>query len=585
VAADQEPAEAEPVTADASERANELFQQLLKRAPRGFATSSMGKFDDFRKWLADELNLGDWRTKTYAVGSAGIAHNFGSRWAQNNTISGSHVPLGLAFLSIPEDADEDKLVATAENTNRKFVDGSKPTSFEAIITFVQSLGDPDLHPHSIMALPDSAVAAGLLELFPDLPVTTVDWKRGQLPTGTEALPQKADEVVEQPMQPELIGSLIASLETANYMAPEGLAERVVSSLAAKPFLILAGLSGSGKTLLGIMISHWFSLAAEQVQVVAVGADWTTTHHLVGYPDALDHNRYVRTPTLDLLLRAANNPSLPHFLVLDEMNLSHVERYFSDFLSAMESAQPISLHGSDGARDGIAPRVDFPRNLFILGTINVDETTYMFSPKVLDRANVIEFTVTPAAMEAYLGGSGIFDPAAILGAGAAYGPALVEFREGEAALANLAEHEPFARSEIQALFVALDRAGMQFGFRTAGEITRYLVANRQLLGSSWTLLRALDAQISQRILPKLSGDAARLRPILTAVLAFCSTAMSGAAPEQDVISAAAEELLQAAPEVIQARCVELAASFPITADKVGRMLRRLEAHGFTTAVEA
>ena len=67
-----------------------------------------------------------------------------------------------------------------------------------------------------------------------------------------------------------------------------------------------------------------------------------------------------------------------------MNLSHVERYFSDFLSRMETMDiPFEL-------DGYNQVLEYPQNLFIIGTVNIDDTTYMFSPKVLDRANVIEF---------------------------------------------------------------------------------------------------------------------------------------------------------------------------------------------------
>src|SRR5690606_31886475 len=136
------------------------------------------------------------------------------------------------------------------------------------------------------------------------------------------------------------------------------------------------------TLLGLALSRWLAQDADQVQTVAVGADWTSTHHLVGYPDALDGTKYVRTPALDLLIRAAEKPELPHFLILDEMNLSHVERYFSDFLSAMESREHIVLHGGPEERDGVKKELEFPPNLFVVGTINVDETTYMFSPKVI-----------------------------------------------------------------------------------------------------------------------------------------------------------------------------------------------------------
>ena len=71
-----------------------------------------------------------------------------------------------------------------------------------------------------------------------------------------------------------------------------------------------------------------------------------------------------------------------------MNLSHVERYFADFLSALESGEKIPLHKNIVSE--IEQEMKLPNNLMVVGTVNVDETTYMFSPKVLDRANVIEF---------------------------------------------------------------------------------------------------------------------------------------------------------------------------------------------------
>lgn len=83
-----------------------------------------------------------------------------------------------------------------------------------------------------------------------------------------------------------------------------------------------------------------------------------------------------------------------------MNMSYVERYFADFLSAMESGAEIPLWKGDDEKQ--APKsIGLPRNLFIIGTINVDETTYMFSPKVLDRANVIEFKISMEEMRQFL----------------------------------------------------------------------------------------------------------------------------------------------------------------------------------------
>src|SRR5690606_3454364 len=101
----------------------------------------------------------------------------------------------------------------------------------------------------------------------------------------------------------------------------------------------------------------------------------------------------------LLYKASKpeNANKPFFLILDEMNLSHVERYFADFLSIMESKDTIKLYTGKERKslDGITIpfEIGWPKNLFIIGTVNIDETTYMFSPKVLDRANVIEFRIT------------------------------------------------------------------------------------------------------------------------------------------------------------------------------------------------
>ena len=79
--------------------------------------------------------------------------------------------------------------------------------------------------------------------------------------------------------------------------------------------------------------------------MAVGADWTSNENLLGYPDALQPGKYRRPDNgaLDIILAAKSDSKRPYFLILDEMNLSHVERYFADFLSAMESGEPVHLH--------------------------------------------------------------------------------------------------------------------------------------------------------------------------------------------------------------------------------------------------
>lgn len=131
-------------------------------------------------------------------------------------------------------------------------------------------------------------------------------------------------------------------------------------------------------------------------IVPVGADWTDNTKMFGFYNPLEE-KYVSTPALDFILQAIKNPEIPYFLILDEMNLSHVERYFSDFLSAMESDEEIPLYRlskdkeiDEEQSEEIPEKIKLPKNLFVTGTVNIDETTYMFSPKVLDRSNVVEY---------------------------------------------------------------------------------------------------------------------------------------------------------------------------------------------------
>ena len=125
--------------------------------------------------------------------------------------------------------------------------------------------------------------------------------------------------------------------------PPNFLRRLIASLAAKPFVILTGTSGTGKTRIAQAIALWLTSDRQAYQLIPVGADWTGNDNIVGYPDGLDPTVYVGKPALELIWHAAENPDLPHFLILDEMNLSHVERYFADLLSATESHEHIPLY--------------------------------------------------------------------------------------------------------------------------------------------------------------------------------------------------------------------------------------------------
>ena len=161
-------------------------------------------------------------------------------------------------------------------------------------------------------------------------------------------------------------------------------ENYLLSLKVKPFVILTGNSGTGKTKLSQLFARYLN-DKDNYKIIPVGANWTENRHILGYFNIIK-NEPQYTPAYHLI-KQSQKKKYPHFLILDEMNLSHVERYFADFLSAIESNENIPLYGKD--------ELEIPDNLSIIGTVNIDETTYMFSPKVLDRANTIEFEICSA----------------------------------------------------------------------------------------------------------------------------------------------------------------------------------------------
>jgi hypothetical protein len=218
----------------------------------------------------------------------------------------------------------------------------------------------------------------------------------------------------------MLENFVKATAEAGLVVDQHVFHRFAASLMAKRLLILTGLSGSGKTKMAQAFARYLTpVDSPAVQVIPVGADWTSNENVIGYPDGLDPTNYIVQPVLDLIIYAHEMPNKPCFLILDEMNLSHVERYFADFLSAMESEEPVPLYsGSERKASGrIIPReIRIPKNLFVIGTVNIDETTYMFSPKVLDRAGVIEFRVTPGDIEKVLEYKQVLDLEKIVGIG-------------------------------------------------------------------------------------------------------------------------------------------------------------------------
>lgn len=245
------------------------------------------------------------------------------------------------------------------------------------------------------------------------------------------------------------------------------------------------------------------------KVVPVGANWTENRHVLGFYNVITEE-YNETPSYSLIKAAKNDIGSPYFLILDEMNLSHVERYFADFLSAIESGQPIPLYSNDDENY----ELDIPDNLLIVGTVNVDETTYMFSPKVLDRANTIEFP-TMAAKEYMNSDFKEFDFKNI---NYLMNP-LEDLDVRNMNVYDLKDIFMFINcsrgnlwdvlsNELDLFQSILKKINFDFGFRVINEILRFMFVSWRYEDSpqnweNWE--RYFDAQVKQKILPKLHGS--------------------------------------------------------------------------------
>lgn len=372
-----------------------------------------------------------------------------------------------------------------------------------------------------------------------------------------------------PEQAFQASSFLESVNNANLKYSPILVHRFLSSLVTKPFVILTGLSGSGKTKLAQTFVKWICQEESQYRIIPVGADWTNREPLLGYPNALKTAEYVKPDTgvIDLIIQANENPEFPHFLILDEMNLSHVERYFADFLSVMESREDIPLYAEGTVDNGVPPKLTVPSNLFIIGTVNIDETTNMFSPKVLDRANTIEFRVTKAEMQNFLGNIKDINMDALTGKGVGMAKSFLD----------IAANSSFATTDIENInsalvqfFGELKKTGAEFGYRSATEILK-LINQLHFLDSSLSTNQKIDIAIMQKLLPKLHGSRRKLCPVLEMLGSFC---ISGD--------------IKIIKDVFEKADFDFEASnvlFPLSLEKIVRMYRGAIDNGFASFAEA
>ena len=313
----------------------------------------------------------------------------------------------------------------------------------------------------------------------------------------------------------------------------------ITAIKSKPFLLLAGISGTGKSRIvrelaracwDVDSEEYKAHKPKNFEMVQVKPNWHDSSELIGYVSRIDGVRYVVGPFLKFMVKAIQDPNTPYFLCLDEMNLAPVEQYFAEFLSVVESRKvdkdgnvvtdPLVDYSSteeykslidqlfcdDIERNAYLTEVDgkrltIPQNLIVVGTVNMDETTFSFSRKVLDRAMTIEMNEVDLM-------AGLTNRHENIGK--------IEFDDiiGKAVegVDVYAAHEGVCKKAIEyleSINATLDKTPFKVAYRTRNELLLYVVNNLSWKTDDeseyFVIARALDEITCMKILTRIEGD--------------------------------------------------------------------------------
>ena len=313
----------------------------------------------------------------------------------------------------------------------------------------------------------------------------------------------------------------------------------ITAIKSKPFLLLAGISGTGKSRIvrelaracwDVDSEEYKAHKPKNFEMVQVKPNWHDSSELIGYVSRIDGVRYVVGPFLKFMVKAIQDPNTPYFLCLDEMNLAPVEQYFAEFLSVVESRKvdkdgnvvtdPLVDYSSteeykslidqlfcdDAERNAYltevgGKRLTIPQNLIVVGTVNMDETTFSFSRKVLDRAMTIEMNEVDlmAGLTNRHENIGKIEFADIIGKA-------VEGVDVYAAHKGVCDK---AITYLKSINAALDKTPFKVAYRTRNELLLYVVNNLSWKTDDeledFVIARALDEITCMKILTRIEGD--------------------------------------------------------------------------------
>ena len=354
--------------------------------------------------------------------------------------------------------------------------------------------------------------------------------------------------------PEYMNNTLASVVASKYRP-------YITAIKSKPFLLLAGISGTGKSRIvrelaracwDVESPEYTAHKPKNYEMVQVKPNWHDSSELIGYVSRINGEQYVVGPFLRFMVKAILDPNTPYFLCLDEMNLAPVEQYFAEFLSVIESRKqengkvvtdPIvdyepteayknlidQLFDDDEIRaeylkEKGGKRLSIPQNLIVVGTVNMDETTFSFSRKVLDRAMTIEMN------EVNLAG-GLTQKHETIGK-LNFDDLVGMNVEGVDVYADHLEVCDKAIAYLQKINDVLECTPFKVAYRTRNEFLLYVVNNLPYrkdedgneLSEEEVVARALDEITSMKVLSRIEGDDQKVKEELLARLEQAVTDM-------------------------------------------------------------
>ena len=338
-------------------------------------------------------------------------------------------------------------------------------------------------------------------------------------------------------------SLIKSIQKTDENNQDDM--NILTAIKTKPFILLAGISGTGKSRLVRTLAYKTCIKDElrsdpkkpgNFELIPVRSNWHDSTELMGYVSRINGEKYITTPFLKFIAKAWKHSDVPFFLCLDEMNLAPVEQYFAEYLSIIETRQvkngelvtdfiisKENFEKDDNSQKNLynqlltnlglneadfSEGISIPSNLIVIGTVNMDETTHSFSRKVLDRAMTFEMNNVDLTAGLDLSKNDWSYPDSFININEVIG----QYTSGAEVYSKDFKEKDQVINFLQKINNELEGTPFKIAYRVRDEFLIYCFYASQNKTDNW-LKNALDEMTSMKILSRIEGDETKTEFIL------------------------------------------------------------------------